>query len=95
MKKVYHKNVIRLFQVIQNPDNDKLYMSMKLSLKNLLKLIINLSFFQMIINFSIYARIIIIYTTIKQIWKSQLVMQYAAGGQLIEWDLDQGKFYFT
>lgn len=27
MKKLRHANVIRLYEVIENPDNDKLYMS--------------------------------------------------------------------
>lgn len=27
MKKLKHQNVIRLYEVIENPDNDKLYMS--------------------------------------------------------------------
>ncbi|KAL4468337.1 hypothetical protein ABPG72_010738 [Tetrahymena utriculariae] len=48
MKKLRHANVIRLYEVIENPDNDKLYM----------------------------------------------VIDYAQGGQLIEWDDDEEKFFF-
>lgn len=48
MKKLTHPNVIKLYEVIENPDNDKLYM----------------------------------------------ILDYAQGGQLIEWDEDDEKFFF-
>ncbi|EGR32237.1 protein kinase domain protein, partial [Ichthyophthirius multifiliis] len=48
MKKLRHLNVIKLYEVIENPDNDKLYM----------------------------------------------VLEFAQGGQIIEWDDDDKKFFF-
>ena len=32
MKKLIHPNVIKLYEVIENPDNDKLYMSKNISI---------------------------------------------------------------
>ena len=59
MKKVKHPNCIRLFEVIDNPQQDKLYLSQFCFLKYL------------------------------------LVMELAEPGQLIEWDDDEQKFFFT
>ena len=49
MKQIDHKNVVTLYEVIENPDKDKIY----------------------------------------------IVMQFCEGGQLIEWDEEESRFYIT
>lgn len=62
MKKLNHPNALRLFEVVDDVQADKFYMSSSLS------------------NACV-------------VFKFILVLEYAEGGQIIEWDADSAEFY--
>ena len=66
MKKLDHPNVIRLHEVLDDEEKEKLYMSLYFNFKFMLKL-----------------------------YNICIVLDFAPHGQLIEWDEEESKFYYT